>query len=40
MQITVKTLTGKSIPVEVSSDEPVEELAKKIQDIEGIPYCQ
>jgi len=38
--IYVKTLTGKTISLLVSSDDSVEDLKKKIQDKEGIPIDQ
>jgi large subunit ribosomal protein L40e len=37
MQIFVKTLTSKTITVEVDSDEPIEAVKNKIGEIEGIP---
>ena len=40
MQVFVKTLSGKSISVEVQPDESVESLKAKIQAKEGIPPDQ
>lgn len=37
MQVFVKTLTGKTISVDVEPDESVESLKAKIQEKEGIP---
>ena len=37
MQIFVRTLTGKTITVEVAADETIEQVKTKIQDKEGIP---
>ena len=40
MQVFVKTLTGKTITLEVEGTDSIESLKQKVQDKEGVPISQ
>lgn len=41
MQIVLRTLLGKSIPVEINSNDTIQDIKDKVFELEGIPVdCQ